>query len=161
VIESVTFVPRWRAEDTVFGSRHAVISITCPGQAPARLQGMSAVLRLEFYDLVEPPPNAPQYGPDTLFSHVHAEAIIDFVRRRHAGPEKRTMVVHCEAGIRRSAAVALYVAEATGCSFANRAQADMANVRVIRMLSECSGIEIPVPPPLNTEGTLILLPSAA
>lgn len=160
MIENVTFWPRWRAEQTRFGPSDSVISITCPGQAPAQLQGMSAVLRLEFYDLEEPVPELPKYGPETLFSPAHAEAIVDFVRRRHSGPEKRTIVVHCEAGIRRSAAVALYVAEATGCAFANRAQADLANTRVIRMLEDYSGKAIPIPPHPETSGSLIFLPGA-
>jgi predicted protein tyrosine phosphatase len=161
MIESVTFWSRGRAENTSFGMSDAVISITCPGQAAACFKGLPETLRLEFYDLIEPIPNVPEYGPDALFTPAQAQKIVDFVSRLHAEPETRRMVVHCEAGIRRSAAVALYVAEVAGCTFANRAEADMANTRVIRMLEECSGRTIPVPPPLDTKGVLILLPSAA
>lgn len=156
MIESVTFWPRWRAEIEVFGAQHGVISITCHDQRPARLQGSPEALRMQFYDLVEPVADSPKYGPESLFTPAQAQDVVDFVRRLHDLPEPITMVVHCEAGVSRSSAVALYVAEATGCVFETREKADLANAWVVHLLAECSGLSIQKPPPLKTDGTILL-----
>jgi hypothetical protein len=45
-----------------------------------------------------------------LFSTEQAQAVIDFLRLHHAQPKPTHLMIHCEAGISRSAAVAVFSA---------------------------------------------------
>lgn len=49
-----------------------------------------------------------------LFDEDHAKKIIDFVDSVHAKPEQEYLVVHCDAGISRSSAVACYINDYLG-----------------------------------------------
>lgn len=94
---------------------HAIISITNPGSAPAKVKQNDCtlgLLRLEFDDTEEDPlANADMYrrkmyvqafGKPKVFSRRQAQSISNFVE--HLQPD--AVIVHCEAGISRSAAVA-------------------------------------------------------
>jgi predicted protein tyrosine phosphatase len=87
---------------------HAVISIREPGSdAPAIPENGSCrgVLRLSFHDVDRPEP-----AKEILFTLEHANEICDFVSR--VREEITTLVVHCEAGISRSAGVAAALSKA-------------------------------------------------
>ena len=90
-------------------SRHEVcISIGDPNSEPVPLSGKFAgVLRLAFSDIATPSP----FESHGLFATEHARAIIDFVDRWR---DVDRIVVHCLAGLSRSPAVALAIAELRG-----------------------------------------------
>lgn len=106
-IAEVEFVSQAVAEEMVPTVRAGVISITTPGLGPVRLQpGWYAVLSLAFDDLEEPEEGA------VLFAPGHADAILSWLER-HEDRLSR-IVVHCRAGVSRSAAVARFIADRYG-----------------------------------------------
>lgn len=84
------------------------ISILSPGRAQAALHpAIDPILRLYFEDTtgkdgVPPPPG--------VFNSDQALATRDFIHRHHNTPKPCHLLVHCEAGISRSAAVAVFAA---------------------------------------------------
>lgn len=156
MIESVDFWPRHQAEAARFSARQAVISVTDPGQAPAMLAGAVDVLRLSFYDLPAPVAGDARVYPENLFGEKHAQALRQFVDHLHGLAEQRMLVVHCEAGVSRSAAVALCVAALTGCAFPNRARAAYANTHVVQVCAEAWDLTITPPAPVATESGILL-----
>jgi predicted protein tyrosine phosphatase len=101
-------VSRHEAEDNNLCSRaHIIISISTPAYEQAKVATNShtkGVLRLQFHDLDEAPNPEWQanYGQPVLFGKEHAKRIKSFVIRYR--PEE--IIVHCDAGISRSPAVA-------------------------------------------------------
>lgn len=84
------------------------ISITDPGRPLAQLRGYREVLRLSFHDCrwLETPTSARQ------ITQADAVAIAQFVAKHWE--EVDTVVVHCEAGVSRSVAVALAISRSFG-----------------------------------------------
>jgi len=82
------------------------VSITEPGQSPAILSSsFTSVLRLTFSDVTSMRLLKPE---DVVFSRAHAETILDFIAQcQHVD----RVVVHCEKGRSRSAAVAMALCE--------------------------------------------------
>lgn len=156
MITNVQFWPRWKAECETFLPSHAVISITDPGQAPASIRGAGALLRLEFFDLTAPVQGDARFAADSLFNSERAASLISFLQRLQAESQEHLVVVHCEAGVSRSSAVALFVEAFTGCSFPLRAQSDLANTLVLRILAAQSGVALERPPHYQPPGGLIL-----
>ena len=90
--------PAWR--------NWAVISITDVGTNDAQLnQGWLDVLRLGFDDIDH------EIAGYVLMGDLHARAIIQFVMRMHDDKRCEGILVHCWAGVSRSAAVAKWIAE--------------------------------------------------
>ena len=134
-IRQVSFTSRLRAESLAASPYIAVISITDPGTPEARLDnGFADVLRLAFFDAVPADEYLPAALPG-LFDHCMARQIGDFVRELHAAPADVSLLVHCEYGVSRSAAVALFAAAHTGAPLAAREFAYDANHWVIELLS--------------------------
>lgn len=129
MIQSVDFVSKSDAQRLVPSDEIAVISITGLLGIPPSLQGFYRVLPLEFEDLR-------QAGEKWSFNRTHAAAIIAFVKELHGSPKAIDLIVHCKAGVSRSAAVALYVADKTGCAFTRRDMADGANRLVLQVLAD-------------------------
>jgi hypothetical protein len=104
----VIFLSRKEAESSV-NPNWAVISIS--GLDPARLkEGWRSILRLEFDDIDPDPKALFAEDPYILFSNEHARQIIKFAHQcNDEGVEG--IVVHCHAGISRSAAVAKWISE--------------------------------------------------
>ena len=102
-LKTVIFMGRIEAEAEPARTDWAVISLSEWGSEPVKLKdGWYAVLRQEFHDIDEP------QEPYDLFTPDQAQEIIRFVDA-HAG-NSRGILVHCRAGISRSAAVAKWIA---------------------------------------------------
>jgi predicted protein tyrosine phosphatase len=107
-IQSLEFLSVDEAEAYMPQIATVAISILTPGRAPALLhRDIEDILRLYFHDGV-PYGTAPRKVD--LFSSEQAQAVIDFLRRNHDQPQPRHLLIHCEAGISRSAAVAVFSA---------------------------------------------------
>jgi predicted protein tyrosine phosphatase len=107
--------------------REGIISITSPGEGWANLRkGWRRVLRLQFHDIQRAIPKR------VLFGDEHADAIIEWLEK--VGEHLDTLYVHCQAGKRRSAAVAKYIAERYDLPGGVRVYEDH-NPRVYRVLA--------------------------
>ncbi len=115
MVKRVKFVSRSKAESTLGIADCAVISITEPssflGFADLR-EGWFEVLRMEFDDV----------DPETCFDQSNkflsthqARVIAAFVDS--VAPNVSLIMVHCKAGVSRSAAVAKWIAERYGLPF--------------------------------------------
>lgn len=135
-IEQVFFASRELAESLAGNPYMAIISITDPGTPDARLDPLfQHVLRISFYDAVP----ADEYLPSPLpgmFDYPMAHRISNFVSELHQAPFEISMMVHCEYGVSRSAAVALFVEAYTGAPLAAREFTYEANQWVIDQLSQ-------------------------
>ncbi|MBI2276115.1 MAG: hypothetical protein HYU74_02045 [Dechloromonas sp.] len=144
-ITQVHFASRELAESLAGSPYMAVISITDPGTPEARLNpAFRHVLRLSFYDAVPADEYLP--APPGLFDLTMARRIDHFVRELHDAPFKISMMVHCEYGVSRSAAVALFVEACSGAPLTAREFTYEANDWVIDRLSQLHpelDIEIP------------------
>lgn len=145
-IRQVFFASRELAESLAGNPYMAVISITDPGTLDARLDPLfHHVLRLSFYDAVPADEYLP--APPGLFDHEMARRIGDFVQELHAAPFEISVMVHCEYGISRSAAVALFVEAYSGAPLTAREFAGEANQWVIDRLSQrFAELQINIPP---------------
>ena len=85
----------------------AIISVTDP-EEPIACENHDNVLRLQFHDLDV---IWPQLNEVTYFSNEMADKIVEFV---NANNNVDHMVVHCEAGICRSPAIAAAISEYLG-----------------------------------------------
>lgn len=146
-IKRVFFASRGLAESMVGSPCVAVISITDPGMDEAVLDAMFyRVLRLSFYDAVPADEYLPAPIPG-MFDFVMAHRIGDFVAALHAAPLDVSVMVHCEYGISRSTAVALYIEAYSGAPLTAREFACDANQWVVDRLSQLdSTLQIDIPP---------------
>jgi predicted protein tyrosine phosphatase len=146
-IKQVLFASRELAESLAGNPYMAVISITDPETPDARLDPLfQHVLRVSFYD-AEP---ADEYLPSPIpgmFDHLIAQQISNFVEQLHAAPFEISVLVHCEYGVSRSAAVALFVEAYSGAPLKAREFACEANQWVIDRLSQPHPeMDIDIPP---------------
>jgi predicted protein tyrosine phosphatase len=112
-LKTVIFMGRIEAEAEPARSDWAVISLSEWGAEPARLKdGWQSILRLEFHDIEQEVPDEPY----DLFSEDQAREIVQFVQDAQANGAVGVLV-HCRAGISRSAAVAKWIAAAHGLPF--------------------------------------------
>jgi hypothetical protein len=101
-------LPRLAAEALPPVPKGVVISVTNPRQAPACLDGWAAILRLGFHDIEEP---APGWKPMTLDQ---ARAVLHFAHLHRSAP---LLLVHCEHGASRSAAIGAFLAAWASLTF--------------------------------------------
>lgn len=143
MIRSVDFISRLRAESLSARKDLAVISITEPEADLAVLScDEDRILRLVFHDVN---PGGETETRWTLFDRTHAEQVLGFVRRVHADPQEFDLVIHCRAGISRSAALALFAAADTGCDFSRKPFAGLANKHMLTTLETMTGTPLPRP----------------
>lgn len=132
MIRSVDFMSRRKAESLPARTDLAAISITEPEVDPAVLScDEHRILRLIFHDV---DPGKETANCWTLFNPSQADQVVHFVRRLHADQQAFDLVIHCKAGISRSAALALFVAADTGCDFPRKPFAGLANKHVLSVL---------------------------
>jgi hypothetical protein len=108
MVTKVIFVGRATAETTPGWQDWAVVSITEPGfPGEAKLMpGWHSVCRVFFHDV---DPAIPCCEPHTLMNEQDALKITQFVREIAPGVDG--ILVHCKAGVSRSAAVAKWIAK--------------------------------------------------
>ncbi|HEY6438307.1 MAG TPA: protein-tyrosine phosphatase family protein, partial [Ignavibacteriaceae bacterium] len=130
MIASVFFLSRSQAESYSRKKQprpFAIISITDTGSKPANIpRTHQGLIRLEFEDLYEEVYGECKVGqipdmlPDSLPLIVngeewpdanHAKKILSFIETVSKKEQEMDLVVHCEGGISRSAAVAQFVAD--------------------------------------------------
>ena len=141
MIEKIRFVPRAVAEKIAYTSNQAIISIGDPVQeAPNWLGSPKSVLELNFLDAL--PEDC--YDAEFCFTEEDAYKVIGYVKNLHE--DVTELIIHCQAGISRSAAIALYAQAATNAKLDRHEFADLANTFVVEMLSHASGIDITIPP---------------
>lgn len=106
-LKHVMFCSQKDAEKKASWGDWAVISVTSSCTYPANLKnGWWNVLRLEFDDIDI------HEDPYQMFNEKHAREIIAFVRRCHeSGGECTGILVHCTAGISRSAAIVMWISD--------------------------------------------------
>lgn len=130
-VTRVLFVSKHAAESNMPWSDWAVISITDRdsfGEAKIK-DGWHSVLRVHFHDV---DPAEPCDEPHILMNEEHARQIVEFVRG--LPDEVNGILVHCQAGISRSAAVAKWICEEFRIPFDERY--DKFNRHVYQLLVE-------------------------
>lgn len=147
-INQVFYTSRKLAESLAGNPYMAVISITDPTTPEAKLDPLFRhVLRLSFFDAVP----ADEFMPPLpgLFDLSMARQIDAFVGELQAAPFELSLMVHCEYGVSRSAAVALFAEALTGAPLDAREFTYEANQWVIDQLQQRHpGLEVDVPSPL-------------
>lgn len=146
-IKQVLFASRELAESLAGNPYMAVISITDPGTPEAKLDPMfHHVLRLSFFDAQPADEFLPSPIPG-LFDYLMARQISEFVKELQAAPFEISVMVHCEFGVSRSAAVALFVEAFSGAPLAAREFTYEANPWVIEHMSRLHPeLDIDIPP---------------
>ena len=146
-IKQVLFASRELAESLAGNPYMAVISITDPGTPEAKLDPLfHHVLRLSFFDAQPADEFLPSPIPG-LFDHEMAKQISQFVQALESAPFEISVMVHCEFGVSRSAAVALFVEAYSGAPLAAREFTYEANQWVIDRLSQLHPeLTIEIPP---------------
>lgn len=108
MLKKVIFTGRYSVETCGPWPDFAVISLGEPDAsngAPQIQNGWHDVLRLEFHDIT--PDTLDVEGAYTLMSDADAQQIVEFVKK--VAPNVEGIIVHCRAGISRSAAVAKWI----------------------------------------------------
>lgn len=138
----VKFISKAAAEQIIPSDNMALISIREPAEWVSLSPKWKNVLEAEFHDVdPNPEPGTPltNFGIDyddlVNFNPLHAEAILNWVREMR--PNVEQLIVHCHAGISRSAAVAKYIVDCVdGFEWENRQNVNYSlhNKHVYRVL---------------------------
>lgn len=105
----------WRPCSTLSS---AIISINLPNAAAARLPDRyHSALQVAFHDVRDEAGKEPSFLPGPTLAI--ARQIVAFVDQLHQHPRPLDLIVHCHAGLSRSAAVAKFVQDTTGCPAAS------------------------------------------
>ncbi len=148
-IQRISVLDREQATQVPGDPQVGVISIADPGDSVPLAPGFADLLRLAFHDLDDEmftylQATGTSMEAYRLFTSEDAQAVIDWVDRLAARPDPLRVVVHCHAGISRSSAIALFIAHRCRTPLSWTAHF-VPNRRVVRLLSEGSGMVVPVP----------------
>ena len=111
-ITSVSFFSAAQTSRILPEENWGVISINNPGKDANPLKdGWSSTLRLWFHDIDESSIAAKLAGYEAM-TPMQAQMVVDWVRKVEGS--LYTIIVHCEMGVSRSAAIALWIAERHG-----------------------------------------------
>lgn len=128
----VDFCSREEAQARAGHYAVAIISITDPDSPTAALvDGYFSVLRTSFHDILKP------IDGYRLFDRHEAERMVLYLDWLHSLPYDIQLLCHCEAGVSRSAAVAVFAAALTRAPFPKYPQATLANRHVLSVLNGC------------------------
>lgn len=113
MINKVYFVSEEEACQMTGNNKAGIISITCSHNADLK-SGWKSILRLKFDD-IDSEMTSKESGCYKLFSDLDANKIFSWLA--HWQYDLDVVVVHCAAGISRSAAVAKFIADIYGLKF--------------------------------------------
>ena len=144
-VKQIFFTSRQLAESVQGREDMAVISITDPGMPEAFLDpAFQHVLRLSFLDAVGGDDFIPAPG---LFTPAMARSIASFVDTLQADARDFSVLVHCECGASRSAAVALFVESRTRAPLSAKEFTHKANPWVIALFEQLfPETDVDIPP---------------
>lgn len=112
------------------------ISIGSPAQMPPpNLEKFPAFLRLEFLDCDESDVAKHGIPEEFLFNDEQLKLLLGHINKYHHAAERWRLVVHCQMGSSRSAAVALVAHHIAQCDFPRLPDAHYANTRVLDVAS--------------------------
>lgn len=132
MLDQVDFVSTNRLESMQGDPSWAVISITDPGTSVARVHpDFGPVLRLSFDDLDHG--NIVNGCAGRQFGLHEFRQVMAWLDTLKANPCIRGVLVQCEAGRSRSAAMAVFISGVYGAKFANRRRVDGFNELVLSM----------------------------
>lgn len=133
MIEQVVFVNRKTAETRPGDPWWALISISQPGDPAQLIDGWHAVHRVDFHD-ADPDRTTTRKRKEVrvVMDAKQAKEINKFVK--DVAPNVRGILVHCQGGISRSAAVAKWIAELYSLQFDHSYA--LHNKHVYRLLCE-------------------------
>ena len=139
MLKRVMFVGRYSAENCGPWADFAIISMGEPDAKegdPQIQEGWHDVLRLSFHDIT--PDTLDVENSYTLMSEDDAIKIVNFVRE--VAPNVDGIIVHCRAGISRSAAVARWICDEYNIPF--NANYDRYNPYVLKLvMNVANGVE--------------------
>ena len=141
MIRSIDFISRSKAEalHVTETAGKAFISIIEPESPPAALScPEDKILRLQFHD-ADPVKEGEGAEDFSFFSDTHATEVVEFISKLQSEETAHDLIVHCLAGMSRSAAVATFIADEIGCDFARRHEAHLANQYVLTTLKRQVG----------------------
>src|SRR5574343_1562110 len=147
-ISQIRYTSRQQAEQLRGSPFAAVVSITDPGSPEAKLDPLFRhVIRLSFFDAIPAADYLPAPIPG-LFDYRMAGEISSIIEKLHTTTVDHALIVHCEYGVSRSAAVALFAAALTGAPLAAHEFTYAANQWVLDQFQEHHPyLDIPLPPP--------------
>jgi predicted protein tyrosine phosphatase len=138
---------RWHLVSVYTGDKQSPLYLTDETVAALKGIGMAESLSLEFWDITDSPRlieelkvKYPQY---ILFSEEQAAKVAKFMADRKAEKGDDILVVHCDAGISRSGAIAEFACEFFGMGrkeFLKENPYLHANPMVLRMLRNAAGM---------------------
>lgn len=129
----IHFVSQIVAEQMQPNDKMVCISVTSPNGWAKLKDNWKDVLRLEFDDIDRLHPDISLLVGTNLFSKDQAQEVVEFLDKNKDVDE---LIVHCMAGISRSAAIARFAAERFNCNdFLRKFEKyDLYNKHVYRML---------------------------
>lgn len=131
----VDFCSREEAQTHAGHYATALISITDPDSPAAALaDGYFSVLRTSFHDILE------SIDGYRLFDRSEAERLVLYLNWLHSLPDEIRLLCHCEAGVSRSAAVAVFAAALSKAVFPRFLHATLSNRHVLRTLNACEPV---------------------
>lgn len=151
MIISIRFVPKFFAESLSFTDKDIIISIG-EKKSKANLNFINQPLYLSFQDT--------QKNKQSLFEEnfnfVHLNQITQFINYYHSLTSTFNLTIHCEAGVSRSPAIALYAHHLTKANIIDYEKTDFANTYIIDFINKTLNINIIIPPKKNNESSIIL-----
>lgn len=154
MINSIDFWSRRKAENFKFSDNHIVISITDPGQSPPAIFTPLNILRIEFFDVKDDIESLKD--AEGMFNEEHANSIISFLNQYKNSLNLVDLIVHCEAGICRSASIALFAYYYTKAPFNTISKATCTNDYVMGMLSDIAKVDISIAKHASNKDGLLL-----
>lgn len=151
MITDIRFCARLDAEAQVKQenpNKVAIVSITDPAQAPALQGWQGRILRLSFLDVILTKGASADNAPPA-FNEQMGHALVQFLEELNESPKALTLLVHCEFGASRSAAVALYAEAFTGADLHRRYLAFGGNRHVLDVLQKIRPLPQPVELPVG------------
>ncbi|PPC84394.1 MAG: hypothetical protein CTY35_01955 [Methylotenera sp.] len=157
MINRLVFLSRKQVEHYVATGNNVAISIRDPNRSAPRLHhSIQGRIYLEFDDDTEYSVGlSPDQVPDLMLGHENgrrimvngnelcdyndANKMLRFIQRAIDSEDALEMIIHCEMGISRSAAVAQYIHERYGVPISNGiTNTDRLNKRVFRLLNKAA-----------------------